>query len=664
MFNKILIANRGEIACRVMRTARRLGIRTVALYSDADANAQHRLQADESVHLPGNAPRDTYLLIDKVIAAAKQAGADAIHPGYGFLSENAKFAQACRDAGITFIGPPPSAIEAMGSKSAAKRLMEAAGVPLVPGYHGQDQDDALLLAAAQRIGFPVLLKAAAGGGGKGMRAVMAEHEFAGALAAARREAMNAFGDDTMLVEKYVLQPRHVEVQVFCDSHGNGVYLFERDCSIQRRHQKIVEEAPAPGMTPALRQRMGDAAVKAARTIGYEGAGTIEFLLDASGEFWFMEMNTRLQVEHPVTEFITGQDLVEWQIRVAAGERLPLAQEQLQIRGHAIEVRICAEDTDNNFMPSTGTLALLRTPTLRAGVRFDSGVVEGDAVSPFYDPMLAKLICHAGTRDEAASLLAEALRELRIAGVSSNVSYLHRVVTSSPFRGADLDTRFLERHASLLKPDAGTLPLAVALAAAHLASQQTTITPRQHAADPWSPWAVSDGWEPAGARVQPVALRLRDDTLRASVTALDDGAFRVTQGKFELQLHCTHCPQHGLVDWRTGQHQGTAWVHALDNGALHVYLNGEHYPLAIPPITYEATDAGHGGDCRAPMHGRVVALLVKPGDAVKRGQPLLVMEAMKMEHPVCAPTDGTVREFLVSEGALADEGATLLSFEAA
>ncbi|MFP5440541.1 MAG: acetyl/propionyl/methylcrotonyl-CoA carboxylase subunit alpha, partial [Gammaproteobacteria bacterium] len=415
MLKKILVANRGEIAVRVMRTARRLGIKTVAVYSDADANAQHRLQADEAVHLPGNLPRETYLVVDRIIAAAKATGADAIHPGYGFLSENAAFAQACRDAGLVFIGPPPSAIAAMGSKSAAKQLMEAAGVPLVPGYHGDAQDDALLLKEAQRIGFPVLLKAAAGGGGKGMRAVMHEREFAEALASARREAMHSFSDDHMLVEKYLLQPRHVEIQVFCDRHGNGVYLFERDCSIQRRHQKIVEEAPAPGMSADLRKKMGDAAVKAAKAISYEGAGTVEFLLDVTGDFYFMEMNTRLQVEHPVTEFITGQDLVEWQLRVAAGEKLPLAQDELKINGHAIEVRICAEDTDAGFLPSTGVLSLFVPPLTATHTRLDTGVVQGDRITPYYDPMIAKLICHGATRKEAIKHLVEALRATCIAG---------------------------------------------------------------------------------------------------------------------------------------------------------------------------------------------------------------------------------------------------------
>ncbi|MFZ5697935.1 MAG: acetyl/propionyl/methylcrotonyl-CoA carboxylase subunit alpha [Pseudomonadota bacterium] len=662
MFKKILIANRGEIACRVIRTCRRLGIATVALYSDADCNAQHRLQADESVHLPGNLPRETYLIIEKIIAAAKSVGADAIHPGYGFLSENAKFAQACRNAGINFIGPPPAAIEAMGSKSAAKRLMAHAGVPLVPGYHGEQQDDARLLVEAKRIGFPVLLKAAAGGGGKGMRAVLSEAEFADALAAARREAMNSFGDDTMLAEKYLQCPRHVEVQVFCDTHGNGVYLFERDCSIQRRHQKIVEEAPAPGITPALRKKMGDAAVKAAQAIGYEGAGTVEFLLDVTGDFYFMEMNTRLQVEHPVTELITGQDLVEWQIRVAGGEKLPLTQDQLQINGHAIEVRICAEDTDNNFLPSTGTITVMRTPAVADDVRLDTGVIEGDTISPFYDPMVAKLICHGVNRREAAARLAQALRDTRIAGITVNVPYLHRIVSSAPFLDADLDTRFLERHADILTADPAGLQVAAAIAAVQIAASPTAATPRQHASDPWSPWEALDSWEPTGARRQPVVFTYRGKTLRQSVVPTTDGRSLVTLGKQTLSIRLA-ARDDGHYQVELGERHDQTWTQRLGN-VVHVWLRGEHYALVMPPVAGEATDADQGGDCKAPMHGRIVALLVAAGAQVKRNQPLVIMEAMKMEHPICAPADGTVRKFLCAEGALVDEGVVLLDFELA
>ncbi|MFZ5755554.1 MAG: acetyl/propionyl/methylcrotonyl-CoA carboxylase subunit alpha [Pseudomonadota bacterium] len=633
MLKKILIANRGEIACRVIRTARRLGIATVAVHSDADAHAQHRLQADESVHLPGTLPRDTYLVIEKIIAAARLSGADAIHPGYGFLSENAAFAQACRDAGIVFIGPPPSAIEAMGSKSAAKRLMENAGVPLVPGYHGKDQHDALLLKEAKRIGFPVLLKAAAGGGGKGMRAVMAETEFAAALASARREAANSFGDDTMLVEKYLQQPRHVEVQVFCDSHGNGVYLFERDCSIQRRHQKIVEEAPAPGMTPALRRKMGEAAVKAAQAIGYEGAGTIEFLLDVTGDFYFMEMNTRLQVEHPVTEYITGQDLVEWQIRVASGGRLPLTQEALRIDGHAIEVRICAEDADHEFLPSTGRLALFVPPHTGTQVRLDTGVIEGDTITPFYDPMIAKLICHGSTRDEAIDHLTQALRETRIAGPACNVAFLHRVVSSAPFRAADLDTRFLERHAEQLQADAALIERAVDHAARYTARTARSIAGNGN--DSHSPWDAVDHWEAGGERMLPVMFQ--------------------HDGKAYRRRIAVHTADATPADPPPG-HAG-AVLHRVGD-ALHVWLQGEQIVLQLPG---HGSDDGHAGDCRAPMHGRIVALLAEAGTPVKRGDPLLVMEAMKMEHTLRAPHDGTLHAFLCAPGSMVEEGSTLVTF---
>ncbi|MFZ5722812.1 MAG: acetyl/propionyl/methylcrotonyl-CoA carboxylase subunit alpha [Pseudomonadota bacterium] len=628
MLKKILVANRGEIAVRVMRTARRLGIPTVAVHSDADTHAQHRLQADEAVHLPGNLPRETYLVIEKIIAAAKQTGADAIHPGYGFLSENAKFAQACRDAGLIFIGPPPSAIEAMGSKSAAKRLMENAGVPLVPGYHGKEQSDALLLQEARRIGFPVLLKAAAGGGGKGMRAVMAESGFAEALASARREAMNSFGDDTMLAEKYLQQPRHVEVQVFCDRHGNGVYLFERDCSIQRRHQKIVEEAPAPGMTPELRRKMGEAAVKAARAIGYEGAGTIEFLLDVTGDFYFMEMNTRLQVEHPVTEFITGQDLVEWQIRVAAGEQLPLTQEQLKIAGHAIEVRICAEDTDAGFLPSTGRLALFTPPATSTHTRLDTGVVEGDAITPYYDPMIAKLICHGATRDEAIARLLVALRTTCIAGPATNIAYLHRVVGSAAFRAADLDTRFIERHAAVLQADPALVGRAAAAAAIQVVRQQQPLAGND--GDRWSPWNAVDGWEAGGARITPVMLRHGSDLHRHRIAA-------------------------------DAQPDTRATVHRIDD-QVHVWLDGEHIRFALPD-SHGGDEGEHADDCRAPMHGRIVALLAAPGAQVKRGDPLVVMEAMKMEHTIRAPHDGTLETLPCQPGALVDEGTVLATFVA-
>ncbi|MFZ2296670.1 MAG: acetyl-CoA carboxylase biotin carboxylase subunit, partial [Aquabacterium sp.] len=460
MFTKILIANRGEIACRVASTARRLGIRTVAVYSDADAHARHVQLCDEAVHIGGASPRESYLCADRILAAALATGAQAVHPGYGFLSENDAFAQACIDAGIAFIGPPPSAIAAMGSKSAAKALMEHAQVPLVPGYHGNNQDPAFLQAQADEIGYPVLIKASAGGGGKGMRLVQQSADFIAALASCQREAQASFGNAHVLVERYVTRPRHIEIQVFGDTHGHYVHLGERDCSVQRRHQKVLEEAPAPGMTPERRAQMGDAAIAAARSVGYVGAGTVEFICEQDGRFYFMEMNTRLQVEHPVTEAITGQDLVEWQLRVAAGESLPLTQDQITFTGHAIEARICAENPAQQFLPATGTLQVLRTPACStfsvAPVRIDSGVREGDAITPHYDSMIAKLIVHGEDRATALARLDSALAELHITGLSHNISFLRRVAATHSFAHAELDTALIEREHSALF-DAPALP---------------------------------------------------------------------------------------------------------------------------------------------------------------------------------------------------------------
>ena len=494
MFTKLLIANRGEIACRIIHTARRLGIATVAVYSDADRNALHVQLADEAVHIGPAPARESYLVIKRIIDAALSTGAEAIHPGYGFLSENAGFARACADNGICFVGPPTGAIEAMGSKSAAKEIMGAAGVPLVPGYHGADQDPALLQAEADKMGYPVLLKATAGGGGKGMRQVWSADEFDAALAAAQREASASFGDATMLVEKYLTKPRHVEVQVFCDNHGNGIYLAERDCSVQRRHQKVIEEAPAPGMTAELRAAMGSTALQAAQAIDYRGAGTVEFLLDEDGSFYFMEMNTRLQVEHPVTEMITGQDLVEWQLRVAADENLPLSQEQLVLRGHAFEARIYAEDPDNDFLPVTGTLAYLRPPAESPHVRVDTGVQQGDEISVYYDPMIAKLIVWDESRERALQRLATALMDYRIGGTVTNLDFLYNLATAGPFQRAELDTGFIERHGALIFHEQEQdlqreLPLA---ALALLLYRQQQAAPGR-SSDPWSPWNSGNAW---------------------------------------------------------------------------------------------------------------------------------------------------------------------------
>jgi len=524
MFAKILIANRGEIACRVIKTAHRMGIATVAVYSDADREALHVRMADEAIHIGAAPARESYLLGERILEAALATGAQAIHPGYGFLSENAAFARACAERDIVFIGPPTGAIEAMGSKSAAKRIMEEAQVPLVPGYHGDDQDPAILKAAADAMGYPVLLKATAGGGGKGMRQVWAAAEFDAALAAAKRESAASFGDDSMLVEKYLTRPRHVEIQVFCDNAGNGVYLAERDCSVQRRHQKVIEEAPAPGMTPELRRQMGETAVKAAQAIDYRGAGTVEFLLDEDGSFYFMEMNTRLQVEHPVTEMITGQDLVEWQLRVAAGQPLPLAQEQVRIHGHAFEARVYAEDPANDFLPVTGTLSYLQPPDESLHVRVDTGVRQGDEVSVYYDPMIAKLIVWDESRERALQRLATALAAYRIGGTVTNLDFLYNLATCRPFVEAELDTGFIDKHAELIfhqrqQDLERELPLA---AMALLLDKQAQGAPRA-CLDPFSPWQTSNAW------------RLNEPH------------------SHRLTLHC-----HGADRWRWNRPAATTW----------------------------------------------------------------------------------------------------------
>src|SRR6266404_894213 len=501
MFAKILIANRGEIACRVAATCRRLGIRTVAVYSDADTHARHVAACDEAIHIGASAPRESYLRYERVLEAAKASGAQAIHPGYGFLSENGEFAQACADAGLVFIGPPPSAIRAMGLKAESKRLMEHAGVPLVPGYHGADQDPALLKTEAERIGYPVLIKASAGGGGKGMRAVNSAEEFDAALASCKREAINSFGNDAVLIERYVQKPRHIEIQVFGDTHGNCVYLFERDCSVQRRHQKVLEEAPAPAIPQERRKAMGDAAVAAAQAVGYVGAGTVEFIANQDGSFYFMEMNTRLQVEHPVTEMITGQDLVEWQLRVASGEPLPLAQAQLAIKGHAIEARVYAEDPVRGFLPTAGRIEHLRQPEESAHVRVDSGVQAGDDVGVHYDPMIAKLIAWDSDRPSALRRLHAALGEFQIVGLASNLAFLAAVTAHRAFADAHrepglLDTGLIERYRTELSPDAGPASdpiLAIAILSELLRMDREAAQSAKRSADPYSPWNARDGW---------------------------------------------------------------------------------------------------------------------------------------------------------------------------
>jgi 3-methylcrotonyl-CoA carboxylase alpha subunit len=657
--NSVLIANRGEIACRVIRTARRLGLSTVAVYSDADAGALHVAMADRAVHIGPAPARESYLLGERIIAAAKATGADAIHPGYGFLSENATFAEAVAAAGLVFIGPPASAIRAMGGKSEAKALMEGAGVPLVPGYHGADQDESLLAAEAARIGFPVLIKASAGGGGKGMKVAESAVEFAAALASAKREAKASFGDDRVLVEKYLARPRHVEIQVFADSQGDCVYLFERDCSIQRRHQKVVEEAPAPGMDPAIRARMGAAAVAAAKAIGYVGAGTVEFLLDSDNSFYFMEMNTRLQVEHPVTEAITGQDLVEWQLRVAAGDPLPLRQEQLAINGHAIEVRLYAEDPAKGFLPQTGRLSHLRFPDTGPHVRVDTGVRAGDAISIHYDPMIAKLIVWDRDRASAVQRLRRALAATEIGGLNANVPFLSAIAAHPGFLAADLDTRFIERYGDdLLPPHAA--PAADVLA---LASLGLVLSRREPgAADPWGAVGGLLLNLPAQDRLE---WREPGETAMFPVTVIwaRDGFAIQAEGQELSVRDAALAADRTLTLCLDGQRLTARWVRDGEGVTL-FHAGGTHRLLLLDPHAGSHGDAAGHGRLTAPMPGKVIALLVEAGAAVTKGQPVIVLEAMKMEHTLKAPSDGTVTHLRYQVGDQVAEGVELVGFEAA
>jgi len=663
MFSKILIANRGEIACRVIKTAQRLGIATVAVYSEADANARHVRMADEAVLIGPPAARDSYLRGDVILEAARRTGAEAIHPGYGFLSENEGFAEACEKAGIVFIGPPASAIRAMGSKSAAKALMEKANVPLTPGYHGDNQDAAFLAQQAERIGYPVLIKASAGGGGKGMRRVDAPADFAAALASCQREAANAFGSDHVLVEKYVLKPRHIEIQVFGDSLGNCVYLFERDCSVQRRHQKLLEEAPAPGMTAERRAAMGQAAVNAAKAVGYVGAGTVEFIANQDGSFYFMEMNTRLQVEHPVTEMITGLDLVEWQLRVASGERLPLRQEQLAIEGHAIEARIYAEDPDRGFLPSTGRLVHLAPPPESDHVRVDTGVEQGDEITPYYDPMIAKLIVWGADRRQALARLRQTLAQYRVVGVSNNVDFLARLVANPSFANAELDTGLIEREQALLFPPGDHVPDDVWLIAALaelLRERRVAAAQSSAAADPQSPWRRLDGWRLNGVAERRLSLRLRD-TLQEVGVSVAAGSYRLTVGGRSVLANGT-ASEGSKLHAQFGDRRLHAVV-VVAGERRQVFFEGHSWPVTLIDTLHvggEGEDVE--GGLRAPMPGKVVTLVAPIGATVEKGTPLLVLEAMKMEHTITAPRKGIVRAFHVAAGDQVSDGAELVDFE--
>lgn len=689
----LLIANRGEIACRIIRTARRLGIRTLAVFAEPDQELPFVRAADAAFPLRGRTAAETYLDQETLIRIARAQGADAIHPGYGFLSENASFAARCEAAGLRFVGPPASAIEAMGSKAEAKRRMEAAGIPLIPGYHGLAQDLATLTRAAESMGFPVLLKASAGGGGKGMRVVESAQDFPAALEAAQREALKAFGESHMIIEKYIRQPRHVEVQIFFDQHGHGVYLFDRDCSVQRRHQKVIEEAPAPGIPDALRQRMGETAVSCGQAIGYVGAGTIEFLLDADGQFYFMEMNTRLQVEHPVTELVTGLDLVEWQLRIAAGEPLPRQQAQLSCQGHAVEVRLYAEDPDQGFLPSTGTLTRLSFPEavsapapgspgewLRPAsqpggdgitVRIDAGVEQGNTISTLYDPMLAKLICHAEQRGQAIDGLLQALAQTRIAGLQTNRDYLARILRLPRFRDADLSTRLLEDEESALRPAACLTALQHRAAAILLhvveAGEREPLS-QASSSDPWSPWSAHDNWR----ALLPEALHQTfwqagqeynaELHLRRSQGDLATG-FRLQgevrlEGESEAQAFSAEAQGDHLQLWTEDQRHRLVWQ-ATDT---HLILWDGNMTLKLERPTDAAFVSHHTsseGSLQAPMGGTIVRVLVSAGDSVKEGQPLVLMEAMKMEHAVKSPRTGCIAEVLCREGAPVQAGQRLV-----
>jgi 3-methylcrotonyl-CoA carboxylase alpha subunit len=658
MFNKILIANRGEIACRVIQTAHRLGIKCVAVYSEADANSRHVAMADEAFLLGPAPSTESYLRADKIIDICKQSGAQAVHPGYGFLSENTGFAEALEANGITFIGPPSSAIAAMGSKSAAKEIMSHASVPLVPGYHGDNQDPAVLKQESEKCGFPQLLKAVAGGGGKGMRVVESLEEFDEALVSACREAQNAFGNPDMLIERYLTQPRHVEIQVFCDKHGNGIYLAERDCSVQRRHQKVIEEAPAPGLSDETRKAMGDAAVRAAQAIDYVGAGTVEFLYDVDGSFYFMEMNTRLQVEHPVTEMITGQDLVEWQLRIAAGSELPISQDQLKVRGHALEARIYAEDPDNDFLPATGNLKYLRTPEENAHVRVDTGVIEGDEVSVFYDPMIAKLIVWDETREAAINRMVQALEEYRIAGLKTNTRFLRHLADAAPFREQDLDTGFIDKHRELLFP-ASRLDQQLYLAIAAAYCLETAKVGSTIKGDQFSPFSAQNGWRLNSEYSRPMKLMLGDDLHELSILEkLGEYEVTVDEASYRVSAELNDDALNVIVNG----HRLT--VHCFQDGDnLTIFHEGEQFHCRQHRDTFTESEQSGDASLAAPMNGAVVAVLVEKGQQVKEGETLVVMEAMKMEHSISAPHDGIVSEIFFAEGDLVNEGSELIAVDA-
>jgi 3-methylcrotonyl-CoA carboxylase alpha subunit len=663
MFDKILIANRGEIACRIIRTAKQMGVRTVAVYADADARAMHVALADEAYYIGPAPARESYLRADRILAVAQASGAQAVHPGYGFMAENAAFAEACAKAGIVFIGPPVAAILAMGSKSAAKTIMAQADVPLVPGYHGADQDPALLQAESIKSGYPQLIKACAGGGGKGMRVVHNASEFMTALEAVKREANASFGDDHVLLERYLTKPRHIEIQVFADTQGSVLHLFERDCSIQRRHQKVLEEAPAPGMTSLLRARMGEAAVAAAKAIGYVGAGTVEFLLDEDDSFYFMEMNTRLQVEHPVTEMITGQDLVQWQLLVAAGEPLPCAQKDLAIGGHAIEARIYAEDPDRDFLPSIGLLRHLRTPVETTNVRIDTGVRQGDEVSMHYDPMIAKLIVWDSDRAAALRRLRQALSECQVVGVTTNIGFLSAIAAHSAFASADLDTGFIAKNSDELFPDtapASDLVLALACLDVLLRRGEEAMQDAVASSDPYSPWNLTNGWQLNSDNFHELIFLDGEERVQVVAHYRDDGYLLDLPGGSQLVRGERDGAGDLFADLAGTRIKATVVRHGAD---LTVMSHGFSHRLTLHDphaLSGELDEAG--GKLTAPMPGKIIAVMVKIGDDVKKGTPLVILEAMKMEHTIVAPVDGIVSQVHFKVGEQVSDGDALLAFE--
>jgi len=655
VIRKLLIANRGEIACRVMRTSKRLGIKTVAVYSEADANAMHVREADQAVNVGPAEAAKSYLNVDAILQAAKDTGADGVHPGYGFFSENADFADAVRAAGMIFIGPPSQAIRDMGAKDNAKAIMEEANVPIVPGYYGADQSLDLFKSECEKIGYPVLLKAALGGGGKGMRVVNSANELEGGIAGAKRESLAAFGDDRLLIEKYLTNTRHVEVQVFADSHGNCVHLFERDCSLQRRHQKIIEEAPAPGLSDETRKNMGEAAVRAAKAVNYEGAGTVEFLLSSDGHFYFMEMNTRLQVEHPVSELITGTDLVEWQLRVASGEALALSQDEIICSGHAIEARLYAEDPSNGFMPAPGPIHHLIWPETGDGMRIDTGVAEGDVISPHYDPMIAKVICWGETRDDAREKLRAGLNKLQIVGPGSNSTFLTFLLDHPVFRDGKMDTAFVDGLDGTSYAPPPEPPKAALVAAADYVVWKRDDLSKKRAEgshDPYSPWNLSHCWRMNDSSHQDLTFLFgtAEETLSYHVSIFHEGKARrfVIEGEQADPATVMLANDAAVVDTA-----GTITVFGFDHLVTLTLFD---------PITAAGEHEGSHSSFTSPMPGRIAAVEVREGENVVKGDILVVVEAMKMEHAITAPRDGVIGQILCAVGDQVDEGHELLKMD--